>query len=110
MAAQVSAFHYQYDFGDNWEHEIRVEQVLSAVGTVTPRLLAGKRACPPEDCGGSWGYAHLLEVLDDPMDDEHDQMTAWAGDFHPEAFDLDATNAMIDLYERQVRQHRRRRG
>ena len=48
-------FLYQYDFGDNWEHQIRVEAILTAESTASqPVCISGKRACPPEDCGGAW--------------------------------------------------------
>ena len=58
-----------------------------------PVCLAGKRACPPEDCGGIWGYAQLLETLQDPDDPEHEDMLEWVGEeFDPEAFDLEEIN------------------
>ncbi|MDW7709497.1 MAG: plasmid pRiA4b ORF-3 family protein [Deferrisomatales bacterium] len=60
-------FTYLYDFGDGWEHTILVEKILApAPATALPTCVAGKRACPPEDCGGVWGYAELLEVPADP--------------------------------------------
>jgi hypothetical protein len=109
-AGVVAEFRYEYDFGDSWDHDIRIEQVVSSVGTGTPHLIGGARACPPEDCGGSWGYEHLLEVLADPSDSEHEAMLQWAdGPFDPEAFDLDETNANLELYDRHTRQRRMRR-
>ena len=58
---------YDYDFGDGWEHDLKIERVLPAEpGTHYPRCLTGKRACPPEDCGGPWGYQNLIEVLANP--------------------------------------------
>jgi hypothetical protein len=55
---------YTYDFGDDWEHTVEIEKTQPAVdGEAYPRCVAGKGACPPEDCGGPWGYQHLLEVL-----------------------------------------------
>jgi hypothetical protein len=85
---------YEYDFGDGWEHEILVEKILqSEPGVRYPVCLAGKRACPPEDCGGVWGYESLLEALRDPEHPEHSDMLEWVGgDFDPEAFDLDSIN------------------
>lgn len=85
---------YEYDFGDSWEHEILVEKVLPAkVGTRYPVCLAGKRACPPEDCGGVWGYAEFLKAIRDPKHPEHEDMVGWiGGHFDPEAFDLQAVN------------------
>jgi hypothetical protein len=88
---------YEYDFGDSWEHVIKVEKILPAMpGVRIPLCLAGKRACPPEDCGGAWGYEHLLEVLRDPAHEEHNEMLEWlGGEFDPEAFDIDATNVEL---------------
>ncbi|MEP6695574.1 MAG: plasmid pRiA4b ORF-3 family protein, partial [Pseudonocardiales bacterium] len=70
-ADAVAEFSYEYDFGDGSEHDIHVGQVIAGVGSAAPRVVGGARACPPEDCGGTWGYEHLLEVLSDPTDDEH---------------------------------------
>lgn len=94
IAAQGDKLIYEYDFGDGWEHELKVEKVIPADPTVHyPRCTAGSRACPPEDCGGPGGYEHLLEVLRDPKHEEHDEMREWiGGDFDPEAFDLEAVN------------------
>jgi len=59
--------HYSYDFGDGWAHDIVLEKRLNPEpGVQTPTCLAGKGACPPEDCGGPWGYANLKEALADP--------------------------------------------
>ena len=55
--------------------------------------LTGKRACPPEDCGGIWGYADFLDAIQDPQHPEHEEMLAWVGgEFDPEAFDVDEVN------------------
>jgi hypothetical protein len=55
-----------------------------------PVCLTGKRACPPEDCGGIWGYAGFLEAMHDPQHPEHEEMLEWVGsEFDPDAFDLD---------------------
>jgi hypothetical protein len=87
-------FSYTYDFGDNWDHTIQVEKVLDAEpGVRYPRCIAGKRACPPEDCGGPWGYANFLEAIQNPKHPEHEEMLEWAGgEFDPEAFDIEAVN------------------
>jgi hypothetical protein len=88
---------YEYDFGDGWEHEILVEKVLPReAGVKYPVCLAGKRACPPEDCGGIWGYAEFLKTIADPNDPEHDTMVEWAGgDFDAEEFDLAEVNQRL---------------
>ena len=94
IAAEGDQLIYEYDFGDGWEHELLIEQVLPAEkGRRYPLCLSGKRACPPEDCGGPPGYEHLLEVLRDPKHERHEEMREWiGGEFDPEAFDLTAVN------------------
>lgn len=89
IAVEGSSFRYTYDFGDGWDHRIVVEKVLRAtdVGAV-PACIDGRRACPPEDCGGAWGYRELLEILADPAHPEHDERREWLGrPFDPEVFD-----------------------
>jgi hypothetical protein len=88
---------YEYDFGDGWEHEIKIEKALTPEpGMRYPRCTAGKRACPPDDCGGPWGYEHLLEVLRDPKHGEHEEMREWiGGDFDPDEFDPIEVNEML---------------
>jgi hypothetical protein len=85
---------YEYDFGDGWEHEIVLEKILPPEpGVRYPVCLDGKRACPPEDCGGVWGYANLLEIIQDPNHPEHEEMLDWVGGhFDPEAFDVGKVN------------------
>lgn len=88
---------YEYDFGDDWEHSVLVEHVgPPEPGQTYPVCLKGRRACPPEDCGGVWGYARLLEVLRDPTDPEHEETKEWLGrPLDPEAFDLEAVNRRL---------------
>lgn len=88
---------YEYDFGDGWEHVIEVQKIVPASAKDDlPKCLAGKRACPPEDCGGVWGYSHLLEVIADPKHEEHDDLIEWLNDdFDPEALDIDEVNEML---------------
>jgi hypothetical protein len=89
-----SRFTYEYDFGDDWLHEILVEKILPVdPGVNYPICLAGKRACPPEDVGGIWGYYQLLQVINDPNHNEHESMKQWVGGlFDPEEFDLENVN------------------
>ena len=88
---------YEYDFGDSWEHDIVVEAVLPPEpGARYPVCVAGKRACPPEDCGGAWGYGELLEAVGDPGHPAHAELVAWlGGPFDPEAFDLAEANRRL---------------
>lgn len=92
VAEGVKKFGYIYDFGDNWEHIIQVEKVLKADPTVQyPRCVDGRRAHPPEDCGGPWGYGDLLEAIKNPG--KNSELLEWVGgEFDPEKFDLTAVN------------------
>jgi hypothetical protein len=94
---EKSKFIYEYDFGDGWEHEVLVEKILPREpGVRYPLCVKGKRACPPEDCGGIWGYAALLETISDPSHPEHEEMLEWlGGGFDPEAFGLEAINERL---------------
>lgn len=90
----IKKFVYTYDFGDNWDHMITVEKELVAEpGIRYPRCTAGKRACPPEDCGGPWGYGDFLNAIQNPKHPEHKEMLEWVGDeFDPERFDIEEIN------------------
>jgi hypothetical protein len=92
---------YTYDFGDDWEHDIQLEEIgrEEPEGSY-PSCLAGKGACPPDDCGGAWGYAELKQILADPDDEEHQEMLEWLGldsgeEFDPKEFSIDRVNARL---------------
>jgi hypothetical protein len=94
----ISRFRYTYDFGDNWEHEILIEKTPPKGPAVAafPACVAGKRSCPPEDCGGPFGYDDLLMVLKDPAHPDHAEQAEWIGaDFDPEAFSVAAADAAL---------------
>ncbi len=97
IAAEGDKLIYEYDFGDGWEHELLIERAIPAEkGRRYPLCLAGKRACPPEDCGGPPGYERLLEVLRDPKHEEYEEMREWiGGPFDPEVFDPKEVNRML---------------
>ena len=88
---------YSYDFGDNWVHSVVLEDILPMEpDTKYPRVVDGARACPPEDSGGSSGYADLVEILAKPRHKEHRQMREWAGkNFDPESFSAKAANLLL---------------
>ena len=78
---------YLYDFGDGWEHTIMIERLADPEpGMLYPRLTGVNGRCPPEDCGGPWGYAELLAAIKDPKHERHSELTEWIGDdFDPDA-------------------------
>jgi hypothetical protein len=88
---------YLYDFGDSWRHTIIVEkQVVPEADVGYPRCTAGARACPPEDCGGIWGYQDLLAALASPSDPGHDEVLDRVGDgFDVDAFDPAGVTAAL---------------
>jgi hypothetical protein len=90
---------YEYDFGDSWEHEILIEKILAAEpGCTYLTCLDGRRSCPPEDCGGTFGYENLLEAMGDPHHEDHTAMREWSGKgFDPETFDMNQVNRMLLL-------------
>ncbi len=98
VSGEKSKFSYTYDLGDCWEHEIMVEKILPKEKGVTyPVCMAGKRSCPPEDCGGAYGYQELLVILGDPSHPEHEERFNWLpGDLDSEKFDIDAANRMLN--------------
>ena len=87
---------YTYDFGDDWRHEILFEGSPPVDPEVSyPQCVDGKRACPPEDCGGTWGYVDLVAAISDKKHERHEEMLEWIGEFDPEEFDpKKATRAM----------------
>lgn len=94
-------FLYHYDFGDDWLHQIIVEERFEPEDATThyPVCIAGERACPPEDCGGPWGYAHKLAAHQDPDYKWDDETLDWFADLDPERFDRDAVNASLQRLE-----------
>jgi hypothetical protein len=88
---------YVYDFGDNWQHDVVLEKVLPAEpGAKYPQCTGGKRACPPDDSGGPWGYARYLEALAAPTKRGNREFVEWIGeDWDPEAFSAEAVNRIF---------------
>lgn len=90
-------FIYEYDFGDCWRHEVVVESIEPV-----PQILKfatcvdGQRACPPEDVGGTYGFAEFLEAVADPDHEEHESHLMWVGgSFDPESLSLASVNAAL---------------
>jgi hypothetical protein len=87
-------FLYNYDFGDDWLHQILVESSRTVEDSAKlPVCETGRRACPPEDSGGVHRYEYLLEVVSDPTNPDHEELSEWLDpEFDPEAFDADRVN------------------
>lgn len=94
-------FVYEYDFGDSWYHEVVVEKVLPPdAGFKKVVCLAGKNACPPDDCGGMGGYYNMLGIIADPKNPEHESMTEWLGvKWDMTRFDLNEANAALTSFK-----------
>jgi hypothetical protein len=93
-----SSFVYVYDFGDGWEHKIKVEKIMDHHERFSgrPVCLEGESACPPEDCGGIYGYYDMLEIIKNPKHPEYNDTMEWlGGEFDPNVFDLDETNQIL---------------
>ncbi|HRK26353.1 MAG TPA: plasmid pRiA4b ORF-3 family protein [Chitinophagales bacterium] len=97
LKAKKDKMMYEYDFGDEWQHEILLEEILPVDDAITyPICIDGKRRCPPEDCGGIWGYANLLTILSQPDHEQYEDMLEWVGeDFDPEYFDKTEVNEAL---------------
>ena len=90
------AFSYEYDFGDSWQHEVKVEKIMPFdPGLKAPVCLEGERACPPEDCGGVPGYFDVLQALERPRTKGAKAMLQWLGDFDPAELDLNGINRRL---------------
>ena len=91
-------FIYEYDFGDSWQHEIKVEKIIAAKETILkhPILLAGERACPPEDVGGIPGYEEFLAALKNPEDEANAELIEWYGEeYDPDHVAMEAINKLL---------------
>jgi hypothetical protein len=97
VEAGARRFTYLYDFGDGWEHNIKVEDLVppSSNGKLI-QCTAGENACPPEDVGGPYAYIDFLAAIRDPTHSEHHTMLEWiGGSFDPAAFDLADVNERL---------------
>lgn len=97
LKSEKDSLIYEYDFGDSWALKVVVEKILPAdPDEKLPYCVTGKRACPPEDCGGIWGYANLLAILDNPEHEQYEEMREWVGDeFDPAALNRREINRLL---------------
>jgi hypothetical protein len=98
LTTENEKIRYQYDYGDNWEHDITLEKILPIDEKKKyPICVAGKMNCPPEDCGGIWGYLNMLKILKKPDHEEYDTYIEWLGEeFDPQDFDKDMVNILLN--------------
>ena len=89
---------YVYDFGDYWQHEIVLEQIIEDYQFGYPTCLAGEGDCPPEDVGGLRGYEDFLEAWKDPNHPGHQEMVDWAEGQHYRGFDIDWVNHSLKVF------------
>jgi hypothetical protein len=99
LLQEGSSFLYVYDFSDYWQHRIVVEKRVPADARRSyPICTDGRRACPPEDCGGPWGFREFLDAIADRNHEEHDAMLEWVGgQYNPDDFDPAALEHRLKL-------------
>jgi hypothetical protein len=99
----VKTLRYIYDFGDGWEHTVKIERIANAIpGVAYPHLIEATGRCPPEDIGGPWGYAELLDAIRDPKHERHAELKEWIeDDFDPNIVDTDRLAGQLDALAKQ---------
>jgi hypothetical protein len=97
LTKEQSSLIYEYDLGDSWTHKIELKKILPAdTHAFQPRCIRGEKACPPEDCGGIWGYTDILETLRNAKSSEKkDILERLGNDFNPDYFDVDEVNGLL---------------
>lgn len=94
---------YEYDLGDSWDHTLRLERIVDEAELPfdAPRCIAGENACPPEDCGGFYGFKNLKEAIADPTHEEHETLSQWLEEYYPnydpKEFSLGAVNKILKI-------------
>lgn len=94
-------FSYEYDFGDEWMHDILIEQVSAPQNIPTLICLEGEGACPPEDIGGVTGFAGFVQAMNDPQHENHESYKSWYLDvygvdqFDAQNFDIELVNDLL---------------
>ena len=95
----VERFLYVYDFGDNWEHEVAVEELRDGdAETDYPAFFDGERRCPPEDVGSAPGYMDFIEAVLNPAHEEHERLVTWyGGPYDPADIDERRIRALLAM-------------
>lgn len=97
LKKEKSKILYVYDLGDYWEHDIILEKIIKEgdAGQI-PRCVKGKSSCPPEDCGGTFGYMELIQTISNPKHEDYESMMEWLdGEFDPDYFNVEEVNQSL---------------
>ncbi|WNS75133.1 plasmid pRiA4b ORF-3 family protein [Bacillus sp. DTU_2020_1000418_1_SI_GHA_SEK_038] len=86
---------YNYDFGDNWQHDVEVEKVIDNYHANYPVCLKGEGNTPPEDVGGNYGFEEFLKILADPLHPDHKYMVEWGRIQGYKNFDIEGVNRLL---------------
>ena len=102
VIANQDSFEYLYDFGNNWKHQIEIENFLKIDPTIIyPICIDGRLNCPPEDCGGIHFFYHCMDVLKDKKSQEHKQIVEWfPKNFDEEKFEKEKINRRLKTVRR----------
>ncbi len=97
LEKEMDSIIYEYDFGDGWEHEVLLEEILERdQNIIYPICVDGAMNCPPDDCGGIFGFYEMLKILKQPKHEEYKSYLMWlGGKYDPEKFDLKKVNKML---------------
>jgi hypothetical protein len=101
-----STFHYLYDFGDSWEHELTLEDnhYFSSTPGHVISCINGENACPPEDVGGIPGFEEFCKAINNPNHKEHKSYMEWYGrSYNRKIFNLHLVNWRLLNYFRWSR-------
>jgi len=106
----IKTLHYIYDFGDYWEHVIKIERFIPAEpGVLYPILLAAAGCCPPEDVGGPFGYQEFLAAIADPSHERHTELKEWYNaDINPAVAPVDRLTSSVAALARKWNRKPRR--
>lgn len=104
LPVEKSKLLYVYDFGDYWRHEITLEKIVDKDPKLSyPRCVKGKRACPPEDCGGIYGYMEVLEARQNQKEKVFAELNEWYNGYDPEAFDIEKINKDLNILKNHLK-------
>ena len=92
MFPRTRVVQYTYDYGDNWEHKIRLVESLKSYDGPLPVCLDGEGDAPPEDVGSVPGFEHFMEAIGDANHPDHADMVEWGIAQFFEPFSVEAVN------------------